>query len=352
MEEGRVIEDGIDRACAWSRRRRTYARAFAIGVVLVVVLAGVVPGGNLLLEQARNLVEARRNEEALPLLRQIIEDDESNHEAHHLLTKVLLRMQKHDEAKKHGERAIELDDSVSDYHLWVARAYLAKAMESGVINAFRYARKGKGAYEQAIALDSTNAEARLELCMYLVAAPGIVGGDRDEGKRQAHVVELQDSLYGAYAWASVYEREEDLEKAEAALRRAVELDTSSTYYARYALGYFLERNEQYDKAVEVFKGILENKPDEMNAVFQVGKICVLTESDIDEAERCFKRYLEVEAPPNAPSWAAAHWRLGMVYEIQGHLDLAVAEVQKAVELAPHNKEFRKTLKDLEKKANK
>jgi tetratricopeptide (TPR) repeat protein len=163
-------------------------------------------------------------------------------------------------------------------------------------------------------------------------------------------VEQQDSLYGAYAWASVHEREEDLDKAEAALRRAVVLDTSSTYYASYALGYFLERNMQYDKAVEVFKGILSNKPDEMNAVFQVGKICVLTESDIDEAERCFKRYLEVEAPPNAPSWAAAHWRLGMVYEIQGKLDLALAELRKAVELAPDNKEFQKTLKSVEKKA--
>jgi tetratricopeptide (TPR) repeat protein len=320
--------------------------------VWVVTAAVAASAGDTLVDEARALVEARKNQEAIPLLEQVLEADDSNHEAHHLMTKVLLRMQKHDEAKKHGERALELNGGDSDYHLWLARAYLAKAMESGIINAFRYARKGKSAYEDALDCDSTNVEARLELSMYLIAAPGIVGGDRDEGKRQAGIVELQDSLYGAYAWASVYEREEDFDEAEAALRRAVELDTSSTYYARYALGYFLERNGQYDKAVEVFKGILEHKPDELNAVFQVGKICVLTESDLDEAERCFKRYLEVEAPPNAPSWAAAHWRLGMVYGIQGKLDLALAEVQKAVELAPHNKEFRKTLKDLEKKAGK
>lgn len=322
-------------------------------ISLSVTISAVVGlAGDPLVDEARDLVEGRRNEAALPLLERALEADEANHEAHHLMTKVLLRMQKHDEAKKHGERAIELNDSDSDYHLWLARAYLAKAMESGVINAFRYARKGKSAYKKALACDSTNVEARLELSMYLTAAPGIVGGDRDEGKRQANIVELQDSLYGAYAWASVHEREEEMDKAEAALRRAVELDTSSTYYARYALGYFLERNEQYDKAVEVFKDILRSKPDELNAVFQVGKICVLTESDLDEAERCFKRYLEVEAPPNAPGWAAAHWRLGMVYEIQGKLDLALVELQRAVELAPHNKEFRKTLKNVEKKAKK
>ena len=332
----------------WMRR----VEPVILAVVCVLIAAATGLAADPLVDEARDLVERRKNEAALPLLRRALEADEANDEAHHLMAKVLLRMQKHDEAKKHGERAIDLNDSVSDYHLWLARAYLAKAMESGIINAFRYARKGKSTYEEALACDSTNVEARLELSMFLIAAPGIVGGDRDEGKRQAHIVEQQDSLYGAYAWASVHERDEAMDKAEAALRRAVELDTSSTHYASYALGYFLERNERYDKAVEVFKGILQDKPDELNAVFQVGKICVLTESDIDEAERCFKRYLEVEAPPNAPSWAAAHWRLGMVYEIQGKLDLALAELQKAVELAPHNKEFRKTLKNVEKKAKK
>jgi tetratricopeptide (TPR) repeat protein len=324
----------------------------ALGLTLIVICACICAAQDSLVQEARDLVADDRNEEALPLLERILKADDSNPEAHHLMTKVLLRMQKHDEAREHAERAIELDGSKSDYYLWLARTYLAKAMESGLINAFRYARKGKSAYEDALACDSSNVEARLELSMYLIAAPGIVGGDREEGRRQAGIVEGQDSLYGAYAWASVYEREENMEKAEAALRRAVELDTSSTYYASYALGYFLERNEQYDKAVEVFKGILEHKPDELNAVFQVGKICVLTESDLDEAEHCFKRYLEVEAPPNAPSWAAAHWRLGMVYEIQGKLDLALVELQKAVELAPDNKEFRKALKNLEKKVRK
>jgi tetratricopeptide (TPR) repeat protein len=322
--------------------------AVLLGCLLTAVYA--LPTTNTPIEEARDLVEKRKDEQALPLLEQAIDADENDHEAHHLLSRVLLRLQRHDQAKKHAERAVKLNDSISDYHMWLARTYLAKAMESGPINAFRYARKGKGAYEKALALDSLNVEARLELCMYLIAAPGIIGGDLDRGRLEAAIVERQDSLFGSYAWASFHEREEDLEQAERSLRRAVELDTSSTHYARYALGYFLERNGEYDAAAEVFRGILEDKPDEMNAVFQVGKVCVLAESDLDEAERCFKRYLEVEAPPNAPSWAAAHWRLGMVYDIQGRTDLALQELRTAVELAPNNKEFRKTLEEVEKKA--
>jgi tetratricopeptide (TPR) repeat protein len=331
-------------------KRGTHRRWLAaLLLALPLLLVAASPTSDTALDEARTLVGQRKDAEAKPILIEIIEQHEDQHEAYHLLTRVTLREQDHKTAVKYAERAVELNDSISGYHMWLARAYLAKAMESGVINAYRYARRGKKHYVEAIRLDSTNLEARLELCMYLVNAPGIVGGDKKEGVIQAGVVEAQDSLMGAYAWASVFERDKKIAEAEARLRRAVELDTSSAYYALYALGYFLERNQKYDEAAGVFKEILARKPDEMSAVFQVGKICVLTESNLDEAESCFRRYLEVEAPPNAPDWAAAHWRLGMVYDLQGKIELALAELRKAVELAPGNKEFRKTLKEVEKK---
>jgi tetratricopeptide (TPR) repeat protein len=176
-----------------------------------------------------------------------------------------------------------------------------------------------------------------------------VGGDKDEGIRQAGIIEKQDSLFGAYAWAGIWEQDKDLERAEGALRRAVVLDTSSVHYAMYALGFFFERNEEYDQAADVFRDILDEKPDEMNALFQVGKICVLTGRNLDEAETCFKRYLEVEPSPNSPDWAAAHWRLGMVYDLQGRTDLALAELRKAVEMAPENRDYQETLKTVTKR---
>ena len=322
-----------------------------LAVLLAVALAAGVARASSAesrMERARQLLEKRENDLAMDLLLEEIEEDRDNAEAHFLLTKVFLRKQEHDRAKEHAEKAVRLNDSVSTYHMWLARAYLAKATESGFINAFRYARKGKKSYERAVDLDSANVEARLELCMYLLAAPGLVGGDAGEGRRQAVIVESQDSLYGSYALANVSERDRDLEGAETYLERAVSLDTTSTFYARYAIGYFYERNGRLDEAADVFRGILSEKPDEMIAVFQLGKICVITGSNLDEAEDCFKHYLEVETPPNAPSRASAHWRLGMVYDLQGRPGPAVEEMRKAVELAPENREFRKSLKEAEK----
>ncbi|MFH1312311.1 MAG: tetratricopeptide repeat protein [Candidatus Eisenbacteria bacterium] len=328
---------------------RAVGWATAVLTAWMLLSCGVSVASSPLVEKARTLVDKRQDTEAETLLLEAIEEGAREHEAYFLLAKIHLRRQDHKTAVKFAERAIKIDDSISEYHLWLARSYLAKAMESGMVSAFRYARRGKGEYEKAIELDSTNTEARFELCMYLVAAPGMVGGDKDKGVEQATIIEKQDSLFGAYAWAGIWEQDDEFEKAEASLRSAVVLDTSSSHYAMYALGFFFERRERYDEAEGVFKEILEIEPDDMGALFQVGRIYVLAERNLDEAETCFKRYLEVEPRPNSPDWAAAHWRLGMVYDLQGMTDPALTELRKAVEMAPDNKEYQKTLKNVEKK---
>lgn len=325
--------------------------AIPILIACLLLPATTAVASSFAVEEARQLIEQQKDSEAETLLLKAIEENEQDHEAYALLARIRLRKQDHKGAIDYATRALNIDETVSSYHLWLARSYLAKAMESGMINAFRYARKGKGEYEKAVALDPANTEARFELCMYLVAAPGLVGGDREKGMEHAKIIEAQDSLLGAYAWAGVWESGKDLDKAEASLRHAVGLDTSSTYSALYNLGYFFARNEKHDAAAVVFSDILAKKPNEMNALFQLGRMYVLAETNLDEAEMCFKRYLEVEPPANAPAWAAAHWRLGMVYDLQGKTDLAVAELEKAVELEPDNKEFRQTLKMVKRKTD-
>ncbi len=111
----------------------------------------------------------------------------------------------------------------------------------------------------------------------------------------------------------------------------------------------MQRQRKYDQAVEVFENLLEKYPEETLALYQIGRTYVFAEDSLDRAERCFKRYLEVEPRKNTPDWAAAHWRLGMVYELKGELDLAIAELEEALRLDPENKEYQKRLKTVQRK---
>jgi tetratricopeptide (TPR) repeat protein len=198
-------------------------------------------------------------------------------------------------------------------------------------------------------LDSTNVSARIDLMQYLLMAPGIAGGDKAKAKKQAEITQSIDSLYGAIAWASYWMHEKDTLKAENRIREAARLDTTTDHIAKYQLGSFLVYQKRYYEAAEVYEKLFKEYPNEMNALYQMGRSYVLAKDSLDKAERCFKQYLQVKPKKGAPSWAGAHWRLGMVYDLQGKKDLAIAELEEAVRLDPESKEFKQTLKEVKDK---
>jgi tetratricopeptide (TPR) repeat protein len=300
-------------------------------------------------DRARELVSSGKSAEAKSLLVDALKVNPRDHEANFMLARIFMREQDYDKATEYAEKAVDLADSVAEYHLYLARASLAKTMKSGMIGAFLSARKGRSEYERAVALDPANVEARFELCMYYLIAPGMVGGSKDKAREYASVLESQNPLYGSYAWAGVHEKDQDIAKAESLYHRAVGLDTSSTATALYGLAYFYERQKKYDQSTSVLRQIVDNRPDDLNALFQLGRAYVIAKINLEEAEAAFTRYLSEGPAPNGPDEAAARWRLGMVYDLQGRRDEALRELRKAVELSPGNKQYQDTLKDVQKR---
>ena len=305
-------------------------------------------GSDAALQAKQRMAEGKRDE-AKTLLLDAVKQNPRDDEAEIMLARIYMREQDYNMAAEHAERAVKLADSVSDYHLWLARTSVAKTMKSGMVGALLAARKGRQEYEKAIALDSANKEARFELCMYYLIAPGMLGGSKEKAKGQATVLESLDPLYGSYAWASYWERDQQIARAESLYNRAVGLDTSSTSTALYGLAYFYDRNKKPAQAGTVFKQILTNRPDDLVALFHLGRVYAAADTNLDEAESAFKRYLDVGGAADGPDEAAARWQLGMVYDRQGKPDSAVVELRRAVELAPGIKQYKDTLKQVEKR---
>ena len=259
-----------------------------------------------------------------------------------ILSQIYLTEEKGPPAVDAARRAVDLEPSVADYHLWLARAYLLRASQSTLLSLW-YAWKGKGEYEKAAELDPGNVQIRLELCLYYLLAPGIAGGSGDRARGEAQSIEASSPLFGAYAWASIYEKDKDLERAEEKLMQAIEMDTTSTLQARYALGYFYHRNGRLSDARGVFEEIWARNPDDMNAMYHIGTTYILEGRELDKAEELLTAYLESDPRPDQPTHAMAHWRLGMLYEQKGEIESALSHFEKAVELNPNNREFRAAL---------
>jgi len=64
-----------------------------------------------------------------------------------------------------------------------------------------------------------------------------------------------------------------------------------------ALGWFLVQRQKNDEAIGVYRKILERDPSDMLATYGLGRAVFASRQNLDEAVRCFQRFLGKPAPP-------------------------------------------------------
>src|SRR5262249_34917296 len=154
-----------------------------------------------------------------------------------------------------------------------------------------------------------------------------------KAKEQAAEIQKRDAYRGTFAYARIAEDQKDHAGAERIYRSAVAAFPESLS-ARYALGLYLTRGERVDEAFALFDSGLAAHPDDLNALYQIGRTGALSGKQLDRAEQALKTFLAAPQRENTPRPVSAHWRLGMVYEKQGRKDLAAEEYRKSLAIDP------------------
>ncbi len=309
--------------------------------LLIPVVSASADDGNTL-QEGISLFEAEDYQRAQEIFQPLADE---NAEAAFFLGRCYLNQDQTDEALQWLKRAVELDDSRSEYYLWLGDVYGRKAQNASIFKAPGYAKKVKKNFLKAVELDPDNLQARFALLQYYLQAPGIVGGSTEKALEQAEEIKKRDAAWGHQAYALVYQDKEDYEAAEKEFLQAIE-EAPEDLDMQYALGYFYQRREKYNDAFAVFENILKAHPDELNALYQIGRTGALSGLNSERAAACLQKYLSVEPGEQNPSLDWAHYRLGMVYQKSGQTDSARVHYQAALELNPDHKEAKKALKKL------
>lgn len=298
------------------------------------------------LREAIQYFKDGQDEEAQKILQSILKDDTENAEATFYLGRIYLNREDGDKlAVKWLEKAVELDETNSSYHFWLGNAYGMKAQEASVFRAPGLAKKVKKHFLRAVELDPDNTDARFGLMQYYLQAPGIMGGDDAEGKKQAEEIKKRDSLLGHRACAIVYEHEEQYDLAEKEYLAAIQEASDSTN-SYYMLGFYYQNREEFQKAYDLFEEVLKKNPLDLVALYQIGKTGALSGQNLERAAECLHRYLLMDPGKNMPSLDWAHCRLGTVFQNAGEIDSAKVHFQTAIKLNPDHKEAKKALKTI------
>jgi tetratricopeptide (TPR) repeat protein len=283
-----------------------------------------------------------------------------------------------DEALRLAETALAGDDSNPDYHVQVAAVSGRLARNSSLLKQLSLARRAKKELDAAVALDASNADAQWGLMMFYYAAPGLIGGDVNKARAIGHSLALEAPQVGFYYEGRLAEEMNDISSAENFYLRSAVADPNSFEAAAELANLYMDLKPDQAKAetwacaavhadatrgdgwallaralamcgcwteAEEIARISEAiDPDNLVPWYGIAATAIQQGEQIEAAEVWLRRYLEHPVEGAQPSWARAHWQLGLALAAMGKRAEAVEELKAAVEQEPANEKARSDLK--------
>ena len=264
--------------------------------------------------------KAQRIHDAVAEAQEILKRDPDNVQSRRLLGRIYLRslgdVSASNAQSETVSKAIEqyreinrLDPSDTESALWLARLYRLKNEHD----------KAEQVLRSILKADPENEPAVEQLTQLLM----------DEGKSAEAVTLLEgitahspspvllDLLGDAHTQAH------DLEKAEKAYRKAVELDPSELSHQR-GLGQTLLAEEKYPEALKVFEKLSDVMPDDSDVYLRIAQI-YRELHQLDKAEQNL-----VKARQYAPGSLEVMYNEAMLYQAQGRFEDAIRVLSNAV----------------------
>lgn len=240
------------------------------------------------------------------------------------------------------ERAVRADDRSAVYHFWLGRAYGAQAQRANVLRQPGLARKTRGEFDRAVALDPDYLDAREGLMEYYLQAPAVLGGSDAKAREQAAEITRRNPYRGGLVAAALARRAKD----PAGVRRAYEgmiaqyPDSAGPYIA---LAVALGAQREWGAAWTVVDRLERARPALPAAGYASGRLAAESGEQLDRGERALTAYLAHRPAPGEPPPAAARWRLGMIRERRGDRAGARREYEAALALDPKHAQAKAAL---------
>ncbi len=244
-----------------------------------------------------------------------------------------------------ADAALAASPRDADVLLWAGRAYGMRAMSASIFTKMSWAKKCHEAWERAIEVAPGNADARFELLRYYLMAPGIAGGGVDKAKVQAVKLGELDAMRGHIARGMIADHEKMPKEAEAAYRKAMEVDQFGVQ-GPIALAGFFARQKRWPEARAVFERRVAADPNDAFALYQLGRLSLLSGEELEKGVTLFDRFLSLDAPKDGPTHADARWRKGLLLEKLGRTPAAIAEYREALKENPSHRGAKQELERL------
>ena len=260
---------------------------------------------------AKRLFDGGLYQEARAALEKITATEPQNSEAIFYLGWTAFRLNQPEESVKLLEKATAFDATKSLYFHVLGDAYGVSAQRASVFSKFGLAKKCLAAYDCGVEADPNNVEVRTARYQFYRGAPAFIGGGADKAAAELEEIRRRDPVL--------------------------------------ATGLLVDEQiaeKKFDQAFAAIDGILQREPENMVALYQLGRLAAITKKQLDRGEVALQRYLAHAPIGREPPLSAAHWRLGIICEQKGDQPAARAEYEAALKLDPGFAPAQESLKKL------
>jgi tetratricopeptide (TPR) repeat protein len=298
-------------------------------LLLPFTMAALTPEGRM--GVIRDLQQGHADH-ALELLQPAASPSNRDAEAEQLLCRVALQLERWNDAVAACEKAVALDDSSSNNHLWYGRALGEKADRSSFIKAYGLAKRVKAEFETAVALDPDNAEALSDLGEYYTEAPAIVGGGKDKAAAVASKLDDVDRARAEELRGRIAASNKDVAAAEQHFREAIAAAPRSANYWM-VLASFYQKENDLDRMQEAIHSGLEANGGHGEPLVDAAHLLTRAGQDPQTAIRLLREYLaSPEKSEDEPAFRV-HLLLANLLKQQGDPAGAAQEIQAASSIA-------------------
>jgi tetratricopeptide (TPR) repeat protein len=179
----------------------------SISLIVVMLVSSFSSMAQERFEEGRQLFENGQLTEARQRFESVMQADPQHAEAAFYLGQIFFVRADYDQAIVWFEKALQINEENSDYHLWLGRGYGHKALSASVWRQFFLARKVRTHFERAVQLNPDNIAARLDLLEYYLKAPAMLGGGMEKALVQASEINKRDAVQGRQANKLIAEAE-------------------------------------------------------------------------------------------------------------------------------------------------
>ncbi|HEY5546302.1 MAG TPA: hypothetical protein VIK50_09635 [Gemmatimonadaceae bacterium] len=257
----------------------------------------------------------------------------------------LLAEQKFGPAGAEFERAVKADPANAVYHFWFGRASGEQVARANPFRQPGLARRTKGEFEKAVALDSAYVAPREGLVRYYLLAPRFVGGGIDRARQQAEEIAKLDPYRGGMAYANVAFAARDTLGLIGAHEGLITQFPDSTAPYLVLVDVQLTR-KQWALAWSAIDRLERIQPELPVVLYAIGRVAAESGEQLDRGESALRFYQLHTPQPDEPSLALTHWRLGMIAERRGDSAAARQAFEAATTMDPNLKQAREALSRL------